>query len=488
MSINIRAVSKLHPDKVVGDCTPLFINTLTNTKEDKELLNSHIHTTLNGDMSVKPTCNCRFTSDHIALTETGAVCPKCGTPVCTNVNREILPTLFLKCPEGINTLLLPNFVQHFRDAFGTTKFDALSWLVNTNYRKFLKTDPTLKILVEAGIERGWNYFTNNIERIMVLLITESSNLKNKQTTHDTLAEYRKYKKQIHTQHLYFPSSVLFVIEATAVGNYLDFIFVVLKDVVLGMTGVDLVEPLQRRENIIGRNLIELGSFYSNYFIKTYGSKPGLLRTALMSAKGIYVLRAVVVGITRPHKYHSIELPWSGAIMMLRTHIVSVLLRRRMKLNDILAWIQARVHTYCEDMENILNTLVANAGPDGLPCTLQRFPSLTTGSFVKVYCDRIKINPRDWCIGVPLLIVRGFNMDFDGDSGHVSLLNDQLMSDFFEPLEYHYNLLDPLKPRSINGNMSLTNPIVSNACDWVEKADILNEPTAEENAQMAADFT
>lgn len=486
MSIGIQTVTKNHPDTIVSQCNPLFINYLTKSKEDKEILTRHIHTTLNGDMSIKPTCNCRFTVDHIALTKTGSVCPKCGTPVCTNVDREILPTLFLKCPEGIDTLLLPNFVQHFRDAFGSNRFDVLSWLVNTNYHKYSNDNKEYLILKNAGIERGWNYFTANIERIMVLLLKESDNLRSRSTTHDTLASYRKFKKQIHTQHIYFPSSVLFVIEATAVGNYLDFIFAMLKDVVLSMAGVDTVESVARKENILGRNMIELGSFYAKYFMKTYGSKPGLLRTALMSAKGVYVLRAVVTGTTNPHNYDKLELPWSGGITMLRTHIVSVLLRRKMKLNDIMQWIHERVHRYCPDMDNILQTLVSNAGPEGLPCTLQRFPSLTTGSFVMMFADRIKPDPSDWSISMPLLAVVSFNMDFDGDSAHCSLLNDKLMRKYFAPLEYHNNILDPLKPRSINGNLSLTNPVVSNACDWVDKADIL-QSTPEFDKQMEAEF-
>ena len=486
MGIHIRTVRQLHPDKIIHECSPLFINKLTNTMEDKEILNRHIHTTLNGDMSVKPTCNCRATVDHIALTKIDTVCPKCGTPVCTNVNREILPTLFLQCPEGIKTLLLPRFVQHFRDSFGTTRFDTLEWLVNPNYRKFVKNDPILRILTNAGIQRGWNYFTDNIERIMRLLMTESATMRGKQCTHDTLATYVQDKKLIHVQNIYFISSVLFVIEATAVGSYLDFGFTTLKDVIMGMAGVDLVESPQRRENIIGRNMSALGAFYSKYFLKTYGSKPGLLRTALMSAKGVYVLRAVVTGITKPHAYDSLELPWSGAIQMLRTHIVSKLLKRGMLLNNALRWIQQRSHRYCPDMEALLNDLVAKAGPKGLPCTLQRFPSLTTGSFLKLYCGKIKTDPTDWTVGVPLLIVRSLNMDFDGDSSHVSLLNDRLMSDCFEPLEYHHNVLDPLKPRNMNDNLSLTNPVVSNCCDWIEKSEIL-ESTPEFDAQMLKEF-
>jgi hypothetical protein len=417
MSINITTVTNLHPDVLVNETQPFFINNLTNSKEDREKLNAHVHTTLTGDMSVKPSCTCRYTVDHIALAPTGSVCPKCGTPVCTNVERELLPTLFLKCPEGINTLLLPNFLLFFRNAFGVQQFDTLSWLCNTNYRKYPTNNPIYKILVKAGVQRGWNNFTANIEPIMRLLLNESATVKAKQVAHDCLGVYLKHKDSIHCQNLYFPSSVLFVIEATAVGNYLDFIFALLKDVVLSLTGVDLVKTQHKRENIIGRNLIKLCEFFAKYLFKTYGGKPGILRTGLMSAKGIYVMRAVVTGITDSRGYggnklndDEIHLPWSGSIMMLRTHIVSKLLRRKMLLNDILKWIHDRVHHYCPDMESILNELVNEAGPEGLPCTMQRFPSLTTGSFMKVYATRIKPDPKDWTIGVSLLMVRPYNMD------------------------------------------------------------------------------
>jgi hypothetical protein len=384
----------------------IIINKLKN-KDERELMSANIARSIKSNFDIRPTCRCGSLQEYISL-GTDTKCPICNSPVSQD-NSELKPILFFRAPPDIDTLLLPVFLTMFKNSFHSKGFCVARWLVD---RAYDKREPTItNPLIEAGIERGWNYFTNNLEMIMGVLLTVPS-IRVKITTNakDTLQYYRENKDLIHTKHIAFPSSILTIVEDTAVGKYLDFNFSTLIDVGKSLMGVDFKRSREIRENIIGRNMIAMCDFYTTYFKTVFQGKKGLFRTGLMSAKGAHVMRTVITGITEPHRYDEIHVSWTPFIHMMSTHIVSKLLRRDYTLSEAHRFIQVCSSKYDTEMHEILKELIREAGPKGIPVSMQRFPSLTTGSMLLVYITEVLIHPGTYVSRISLLICPSLNAD------------------------------------------------------------------------------
>jgi hypothetical protein len=58
-----------------------------------------------------------------------------------------------------------------------------------------------------------------------------------------------------------------------------------------------------------------------------------------------------------------------------------------------------------------------------------------------------------------------------------------MEKYFKPLEYHNNIMDRLKPRTLNGWLGLTKPTTINLAHWAESADCLDDNPIKHQAMM-----
>ena len=454
----------------------LLLNELGNSQDEIDALNMQIATTLNGDMTIRPSCVCRKT---VAPLSSNVVCDVCNTKVTNSTDKEIEPIIFLKSPKGIDNLLLPIFVMYFVQAFNYTKFDTFKYLTDPKFKIKDKNNVFVADILACKIPRGWNYFINNTLEIMETLAENVDKLKKSQKVADTIQVFKDNQNDILCDSICFTSNSLFIIERNGTGAWLDSKNVILHNSISGFAGIDLMPTLVDRQRCLSVNYSLLITHMLELMRKNFKGRNGYFRASLVAAKGIYIGRAVAAGITDPLKYDEIELPWGILIAMLRTHIVSVLLRTdpQMTYCDKLNFVRESINVPNAKMKNIISELLNNAnGGKGLAVIVQRFPSLQTGSFMLMYCKNHGSNPRDNAIKFPLPSTRSSNLDFDGDSTHVSLLVTCDLADGFRNMEYHTNCLDPLMPKKLNNNVALTNETYTNV---ISRNDYYNAHQSED---------
>jgi hypothetical protein len=95
------------------------------------------------------------------------------------------------------------------------------------------------------------------------------------------------------------------------------------------------------------------------------------------------------------------------------------------------------------------------------------PSLLQASAQRVRLTRFKTDPKDHTISISILIVVGFNADFDGDALNVSIGTDNLMADRWLPLAPEYNIFALDVPGKISRNITIPKPIIATISEYLE---------------------
>jgi hypothetical protein len=478
-----------HPDVLLKELegVALVINTLGNSKDEVALLKAQIETTINGDMTIRPSCPCRRT---IAPLSSNKVCEYCKEKVSSSTEKEIKPIIFLRRPKGITHLLLPIFTMYFSVAFNHPKFDTFRYLTDPNFKANDQRLMFSKEVIECNIPRGWNNFANNVEAIMLTLQSNVKKFSTCEKVADTIEVFRRYKDLICCRSICFTSNSLFIIEENGTGRWVDAKNIVLHNSISGFSGVDLLATVAERERCLSMNYSILLAHMNALVKKNFKGRNGYFRAGLVAGKGVYICRAVAAGITDPLKYDEVVLPWGIAIAMLRTHIVSKLMRSdpTMTLCEKHNFIRESINTPNEKMRLILTSLLKSANKGrGIGILVQRFPSLQTGSFIMMWFRNFGTNPRDNAAKFPLPSTKSLNADFDGDSFHISLLPTQTLVEGFKTMQYHTNILDPLHPKRLNENVSLTNETYTNCISRNDYYTVNPKEVNDDNEELYARF-
>jgi hypothetical protein len=481
MGIHQRILESRRPDDVVNQGQPvLIINDLLDTGDNQERIRNHLYVELQGDIDLRPTCACGKTSISAGTYGEADPCPECSTVPKLTMDKSLESTLYLRCPPGVRALMFPAAIAVLTNAFDMGNFKPIDYLLNRRYRVPRMVNANARRLIEkfkeVGIERGYNYFVDNIDDIIAFMC------KHKGMVDSDIVEFRKlYGKSMFTQHITFMSNLLFIIENSAGSKYYDGTFRQITDSVVSLIGIDEKSP-KAQEDLIGKSLCNITVFYETHFTSMYNTRKGIMRQVLYAGKGITAMRCVVTANTEAGDYDAISLPWGPTIQSLHTHIVSRLLKQGRSLNDAYGFIQYSIHAYNDEMYALLMGLIADSPYKGLPCFIERYPILGAGSMLLMYATEIKKHPIDKSIGFPAISVRSSNMDYDGDMVHLMVLDEVRLVELLRPLEYHNVVLDRLHPEKISKNVELTKPIFGNLSRYMEVGDNL-EGTPEQIRTM-----
>jgi hypothetical protein len=105
---------------------------------------------------------------------------------------------------------------------------------------------------------------------------------------------------------------------------------------------------------------------------------------------------------------------------------------------------------------------------GIPCLLQRNPSLVRGSAQQFYITHVKPDPSINTISISVLCLAAPNADFDGDEMNCELILDSKEHDAFNKLAPHFGLLDTHKPFNVSSNVALPKPVISTIVSWMHE--------------------
>lgn len=460
----------------------IIINDIaTQTIDNNEILN-YVMTTYETDVvSTVPKCDC---PDNIALkgrARKGQICSNCGSEV-----REIyektdsnvwLRGIYSSEYGGIVPFISPTFwIQLSKIIYSSNKgkgnIDYLRWMCDEQYK--LSPEAMMKDVfkvvnevVENCMEgkRGYVNFIHNLDRILLFMI-EHKEFKRKKygkTTASKILEYlyeilqddRRLNdgKGIFSDYLPILNKNIFVMEKNPKGRFCSLLAA--NNISVVKTWIDLCRDIEERKDSgyaevslkkIGKETVKiistLGELYLEYQANFMYKKSGILRKHFYGARLPFTFRAVIVSRYGPHDRHGIEMPWTIAVTIFRTHLKNKMHRDGLNVREINDLLNRAPNEYIEYVHQLILEILSEAPNGKYPILMQRNPSLTRSSILKLYIDKVLTDPKIKTVAVSQLIVKYCNGDYDGDATNFYILIDDEMSDAMEPFNTKYAIPNP----------------------------------------------
>ncbi|QBX32207.1 putative DNA-directed RNA polymerase subunit beta [Pseudomonas phage PA1C] len=431
-------------------------------------------------------CDCEHITEAYKL---GVICDNCGTPVVSTSNRPIVPSMWIRAPEGVDRLVSPELWIMLSGYMSMKEFDFLEYLTNTQYQydydtiSSKETKRKLDKLLARQFPRGLNNFVQNFDTIFQFLLDSSIINTNKG---EMAAFVNQNKEHLFPKNIPIPTKLCFVVESTTSGVYIDKPIGAAIDAVLTISSIgSSAIPLKpiTVQNRVARALKLLAIFHENYDKQRIAQKPGLVRRHVLGGRLNLTARAVITSISDPHDYDELHIPWGVGCQLLKYHLINKLKRKfRMTTRQANSFIYENVLKYNEVIDQLFKEIIAESKYKGLPCVFHRNPTLQRGSTQQFFITVIKNDIRDNSISMSVLCLKAPNADFDGDQLNLTLMPDNYLADATERIAPHTWVLSPDDPHEISGNLELQGPVVETIINYAHE-DYL--PSLEEWLAKAA---
>lgn len=441
---------------------PIMINHYDiNDTDSVETVNELLLTSYSDSaLEVAPSCDCGDLKGEFLVNTT---CTECGTICTTVVDRPIESAAWISTDvmEGIDCFVSPIVWTMLRNFLTIGGVSILDWLANPRYKPPTIT-PEIEKLENIGMTRGYNFFCDNFHSIMDTVLNKriitSKPLKKRKIIEDLINENSGL---IFTRYLPIPSKIAFIKEDTDTGSYTDPTMVLGLDAVhtfrsITQTNIDLQQVVKESRMVAGLNKIT--DYFNAFFTDSLAPKKGWFRKHVYGTRLHFSFRGVITSITEPHTYDEIHLPWSMAVGVLKTHIISKLLKLGFKPNAALRFVKEHTLKYDALMDQILEELIAESPYGGIPFLFGRNPTLTRGSVACLRITKIIKDIRIKSIRISVLILIAYNADFDGDALNGFILPDNKMYQRAKRLAPHNYVLDNNIPRKISKFLTLPTPV------------------------------
>lgn len=396
---------------------PVIVNHFDlNSQNHMEILNDMIYMTYSDDsLEILPTCDCGTLKGG---NNVGIRCTDCGSLCLSVTERPLESALWIAAPDGVDTLINPEIWLILSKRFMDGGVSVLDWLTNPAYKVNPDNEPlSIKKLKEHNVQRGINYFYQNFDAIINLLINGKIIKNGKVEEREELLQFLKENRScIFSRHLPIPSKLAFITEKTPMGIYVDPTMAPAIDAIRTISSIEnSVTPLtnKTKQSRTVMAISKLASYYDNFTGKSLSPKSGWFRKHVYGSRIHFSFRAVITSLSKPHVYNECHLPWSMSIMFFKVHLISKLLKRGFTPNECIKHLHEHTLKFCPLLNEIFKELI-HEGPDNtIPIVLQRNPTLTRGSAQQLNIAKIKEDVNDNTISFSVLILASFNADFDG---------------------------------------------------------------------------
>jgi hypothetical protein len=462
----------------VSDRAILVNNFNMRSDEDKEKLNRLLYTEYDGDtLDAIPTCDCGRTTGEY---NKGIRCTNCGTVVVAVTERPMESILWVRAPEGVTAFISPAAWNVLNGVFTYRGVQMVRWLTDPTYvakNGIDKQDALFHRFRDMDWKRSINYFIEHFDTACQVLLDHQlvRPIVRRKRTEQFIEENRH---RFFPKYLPIPNRSIFVTEKTPIGTYADNVMYSAIDAVRTMTSLDsgIMPSTQRvKENRTVKVVQQLSSYYMDFTKNNLSKKPGMFRRQVYGSRLDFSGRAVISSLSHPHRYDELHFPWGLAVMMLKTHITSKLLKRGMTPSQAEELLMVHTTRYHPLLDTIFQELLEESPQGRIPVIFQRNPSLVRGSAQQLYISRIKGcgNPEEVginTISFSVLALAAPNADFDGDEMNCELLIDQEELKAFSRLAPHLGVLDTHAPFKISGNIKLPGPIMSTIVSWMHMGE------------------
>lgn len=463
------------------DCDSNAANDLLFTRFDNDILSN------------VPTCKCGATHGRRNL---HAICPipTCGTPVEFQFSTKLRSNVWLRTPRGIDRLFNVHFWHTLNSHFTKSGFKLLQWVVDPNYKEVTVPHKLLAQVsseMEArGIRRGYNSFVQNFDEVYKILHQAMWRHDDKPAALEALANYVAFNRDImFNDHLPLPNKAMTVVSENHMGSYVSsngVEFVESCRLVMGIDDPDKMRPVSRVEDRVIKFLNAMGKYHYEQF-KLFSKKEGPFRRQLYGSRQHFTFRAVISSETNAHTSDEIYIPWAIALVVLRKHITGKLLHRGYTIPEILTLLNEYARKTHPVLREVLDELIAESRWGGIPMLLNRNPTLGRGSIRRLRITKVKDDVTDPTITMSILIVRGFNADFDGDALNAVLLLDDQMVEYMDGLLPHKSTFSFDRPFAISSDLDLPKPTVALLNNWYNRSGerIVSTSTKRQHMQRYA---
>ncbi|AEH03481.1 RNA polymerase beta subunit [Pseudomonas phage PhiPA3] len=460
----------------------------TSNAEQKEEFTRHLYSHYQDADAIEnsASCECEHITDAHKL---GVICEVCGTPVVSTSNRPIVPSMWVRAPEGVVSLVSPELWIMLSGYMTMKEFDFLEYLTNTGYSydydtiSSKETKKKLDKLLQRGFTRGLNHFIENFDEIFQFLLDANIINNNKG---EMYAFVQQNKHKLFPKNLPIPSKLCFVVESTTSGTYIDKPIAAAIDAVLTISSIGS-SPIELKsivvQNRVARFLKLNATFHENYDKQRIAQKQGLIRRHVLGGRLNLTARAVITSISSPHDYDELHIPWGVGCQLLKYHLVNKLKRKfRMTTRDAMSYIYSKVLAYDPMLDSLFKEIIAESKYKGLAAVFHRNPTLQRGSTQQFFITKVKSDIRDNSISMSVLCLKAPNADFDGDQLNLTLMPDNYLADATDRIAPWSWVLSTDDPHEISGNLELQGPVVETIINFAHE-DYL--PPLEEWLKMAA---
>ena len=484
---------------------PIIANDFdTSTKEGRDNLSRLLYTRYEGDnLSVVPTCDCGHLTGGTNL---GRRCDYCGVVCDSVIERPLESNLWLRKLPGVKKFINPAAWTVLSENMKVSSVNVLEWLCNP-YMVVDKEPILIKKLKRNGFNnkecRGLNYFHDHFDEIMEFIFCEGYTLstyheaansgfvegKNK----EIVQFINENRGSIFSEYLPMPSKAGFIVESNDSGVYADSIIKIAFDALMTVTSIknSLEElPIPRLEARAVKVISNFARFYRSFSEEILSQKSGILRKHVFGIRLHFTARAVITLISTNHNYDDLHIPWNVAVQLFSVHITNKLYRKGFSPREVETHIREHTLRYCPIIDDIFQELIAESPHRGIPCLLQRNPSLARGSAQQLFITKIKTDHdsitkvcTDNTFSLSVLILVGYNADFDGDELNLLLINDMEMYMGACKLAPHYSALDVTEPRKLSSNMKIPVPVASTINEFFYHEGLGLPPLTELNRNL-----
>ncbi|BBI55858.1 RNA polymerase beta subunit [Pseudomonas phage 9Ps-7B] len=387
----------------------------TSNSDEKEEFDRHFYSHFQDSEAIESSvsCDCRAIEDAHKL---GVICDICNTPVVNTSSRPIEPSMWVRTPKHVRSLINPRLIIMLTGYLVTKEFDFLAYLTDTSYRYDVEsigskeTRRKVDRLLHRGFERGLNHFIDNFNEIFQFLLDANIISNNKSEFAQFVAQN---KDKLFPKYLPVPSKLCFVAESTTSGTYLDKPIEAAIDATLTFASIDASSvPLSpiKAQNRTMRGLRLYGQFYEIYAKSRIAQKPGLARRHMFGARLNATARAVITSISDPHDYDELHIPWGVGCQLLKYHLTNKLKAKfNMTTREAFSFVYENVLQYNQIIADLFKELIAEAAPyKGMGCTFHRNPTLQRGSTQQFFITKVKDDINDNSISMSVLCLKAPN--------------------------------------------------------------------------------
>jgi hypothetical protein len=457
---------------------PKIINDIAESSEqDRKEFNRLIYTTYSGDLlSNLPSCEC---GEIVGGYNVGVKCLACGTEVCSHVERDLEPIVWIRKPHGVNALINPIVWMMLKKRFTRSGYEIIRWICDTNYAPPVRKPQVVYRLEELKIPRGLNNFIEHFDTIMATLMDLKEYRKSAEHL-ELMTAINNQRDCVFSDYLPLPNRALLVIEESNVGTYVDPIITGAVDAIRMMAGIDsslTSHSVRTKENRTVKTISQLAEFYEGLYKTTLAKKQGIFRKHVFGSRSHFSFRAVISSLTDAHDNEEIHIPWGIGLSVFRIHLMNKLMRRGYTPNEGIAFLNKHASIYNEELDQLFQELIAESpmttetGVRGIPTIMQRNPSLERGSAQLVYITKVKTVVEIPTVSISILDVKGLNADFDGDQLNFTPCLDVHTTQELRGLAPFMSAFGLDSPRKVSSNLAQPKPVIATTANFVHDSDL-----------------